>query len=219
MLASPRLDLLQPKIHFIFSSMVIRKMAFRVFLTLIFVRVILVGWQHPFYTAFIGIGLAISRLNQNLPIKIIAPGLGWCIAVFTHAFHNTLASFLSGVGGLIISTAVDWTGWLFMLGVIIFAILQEQRTLQTQLEEEVQMGIISPAQYRTACSALAQSAARFSSLANGKYLATNQFYQLTAELAHKKHQRTRMGEEDGNTLIIEKLRSELARLSLSLFGD
>ncbi|MCJ7700424.1 MAG: PrsW family intramembrane metalloprotease [Anaerolineales bacterium] len=28
---------------------------------LVFIRVILVGWQHPFYTAFIGIGLALAR--------------------------------------------------------------------------------------------------------------------------------------------------------------
>ena len=44
--------------------------------TMFFVRVILVGWQHPFYTAFIGIGLAISRLSRNTSIKIIAPIIG-----------------------------------------------------------------------------------------------------------------------------------------------
>ena len=33
---------------------------------LVFVRVILVGWQHPFYTAFTGIGLAVARLNRKL---------------------------------------------------------------------------------------------------------------------------------------------------------
>jgi Predicted membrane protein len=40
---------------------------------LTFIRVILVGWQHPFYTAFFGIGLAIARLNKNWLIKIGAP--------------------------------------------------------------------------------------------------------------------------------------------------
>ena len=34
-------------------------------LSLTFIRVILVGWQHPFYTAFFGIGLAVARLNRN----------------------------------------------------------------------------------------------------------------------------------------------------------
>ncbi len=30
-----------------------------------FVRIFLVGWQHPFYTAFFGIGLALSRMNRS----------------------------------------------------------------------------------------------------------------------------------------------------------
>src|SRR4030043_1500464 len=51
-------------------------------LYMFFVRVILVGWQHPFYTAFIGIGLAVSRLSRNTSIKIMAPLMGWSLAVF-----------------------------------------------------------------------------------------------------------------------------------------
>ena len=35
---------------------------------LAFVRIILVGWQHPFYTAFTGIGLAISRFFLPEPV-------------------------------------------------------------------------------------------------------------------------------------------------------
>jgi len=42
--------------------------------------VILVGWQHPFYTAFTGIGLALARLNKNWLIKIMAPLLGLAVA-------------------------------------------------------------------------------------------------------------------------------------------
>src|SRR5512146_1877193 len=37
---------------------------------MVFVRVVLVGWMHPFFTAFTGIGLAISRLSRNLLAKI-----------------------------------------------------------------------------------------------------------------------------------------------------
>ena len=33
---------------------------------LVFIRVIIVGWQHPFYTAFTGIGFAVSRTNKNI---------------------------------------------------------------------------------------------------------------------------------------------------------
>lgn len=182
-------------------------------LWLVFVRVILVGWQHPFYTAFIGIGLAITRYSRNLFVKITLPILGWCAAVFTHSLHNTIASLLSGAGGLLIGTMVDWTGWFFMFLVILWAINNEKNYITRQLREEVTRGLITPDQYRIACSAWAQSVARLNALTAGHYSATNRFYQTCAELAHKKQQREKLGEESGNTVIIEHLRAELANLA------
>jgi RsiW-degrading membrane proteinase PrsW (M82 family) len=54
-------------------------------LRLAFVRVILVGWQHPFYTAFIGIGLAGARLNRSMAMKLLLPIIGWSLAVGAQA--------------------------------------------------------------------------------------------------------------------------------------
>jgi RsiW-degrading membrane proteinase PrsW (M82 family) len=59
---------------------------------LTFIRIILVGWQHPFYTAFFGIGLAMARMNRNWAVKILAPLLGLAVAMFTHAFHSAASS-------------------------------------------------------------------------------------------------------------------------------
>ncbi|TLN23950.1 PrsW family intramembrane metalloprotease, partial [bacterium] len=55
---------------------------------LAFIRIVLVGWQHPFYTAFIGIGLAAARLNRNAALKIALPLLGLGASILTHALHN-----------------------------------------------------------------------------------------------------------------------------------
>ena len=77
--------------------------------TLVFVRVILVGWQHPAYTALIGIGLAVARANRSWAVKIAAPLLGWAAAIFTHALHNTIASFASGAGGPPYLTSITGT--------------------------------------------------------------------------------------------------------------
>ena len=129
-------------------------------LYLSFVRIILVGWQHPFFTAFIGIGLAVARLSPRKSVMLVAPIIGWMLAVFTHAFHNTIASSVRTVGGLFFSTFVDWSGWFLMLIFIIWALSREQRWLVNQLREEVSLGTISLAQYCTACSAWAQSGAR-----------------------------------------------------------
>src|SRR5512146_3156071 len=44
---------------------------------LVIVRDVVVAWQHPFFTAFTGIGLAIARMNRNMLVKIIAVPLGY----------------------------------------------------------------------------------------------------------------------------------------------
>ncbi len=180
---------------------------------MVFVRVILVGWQHPFFTSFTGIGLAITRLTRNWFIKIIAPIAGWCLAVFAHSFHNTVATFLSGFGGMALGALIDWSGWLLMFLFIIWALYREQQWIVHQLREEVSYGVISPAQYRVACSAWAQSWTRWMALFSGGYSNTNQFYKTATELAFKKQHLTTMGDEGGNMAAIQRLRAELARLS------
>jgi len=182
-------------------------------LSLTFIRVILVGWQHPFFTAFTGIGLALARLNKNWLIKILAPILGLSMAVFTHAFHNTLAAFLDGYAGMAIGAAVDWTGWLFMFGIVLWAGKNEQGHLKKYLSAELNAGTITPALFRTATSAWRQMFARFTALFSGKYLHTARFFQVCGEYAHKRWQFDRLGDESGNLAILQKLRQELIQLA------
>ena len=182
-------------------------------LVMAFIRIILVGWQHPFYTAFTGIGLAITRLNRNIGIKVAAPLAGWSIAIFLHSLHNTLAELFTGIPGLLFGTMVDWTGWLFIFIVVILALKNEQSNLVIQLKEEVTLGTISPEQYQVACSAWSQSQAGIHALISGRYKNTRRFYQTAAELAHKKRQLSQLGDESGNGRMIERLRKDLADLS------
>ena len=179
---------------------------------LVFIRVILVGWQHPFYTAFTGIGLAIARMNRNILIKIVAVIGGFATAVAAHAFHNTFGGLIGGIEGLAIGTFVDWVGWFFMLLFIVWMIVHERNILKRSLAGELQNGLISPAQYRTAIS-FAQTGARMNALTSGSYRATSRFYQVCGELAHKKEQLAKLGDESGNLAIIEKLRGELTQLA------
>ena len=181
---------------------------------LVFVRVFLVGWQHPFYSAFIGIGLALSRMNKNTLVRFGAPLFFWFAAVFAHALHNTLAEILNGSGGMALGTLIDWSGWLFMLVFILWAVNRESRWIANYLREEISLGVINVSQYRTACSSWRQSFARISALFSGRYKSTRDFYQTCAELAYKKHQLVRFGEESGNSTRIQRLRSELAVLAL-----
>jgi RsiW-degrading membrane proteinase PrsW (M82 family) len=184
-------------------------------LGMVFVRVVLVGWQHPFYTAFFGIGLATARLSRPTWQRILAPATGLTAAIFLHGFHNLLSQMLQGLGGLAVSSLVDWSGWFVMFLFILWAIRREQDWIVCHLSEEVTLGALTRAQYDTACSAWRQSTARLGALFNGRFLPTSRFYQVCAELAYKKHQLAILGEEGGNSQIIQNLRAELSRLSAS----
>jgi len=180
---------------------------------LVIIRVVLVGWQHPVYTSFTGMGLAIARGNRSWLLRIFAPLAGLGIAMFTHSFHNTLASFTSLEDlTCFIGLALDWFGVFFMFAVLIFAGWQDARTIRLYLREEAELGLLTPAQYRTASSAWLRGFAQLAALFAGTFFATGRFYQTAAELAHKKHQLLRLGEKE-SLKVIEAHRAELARLA------
>lgn len=181
------------------------------FWVLVVIRVMLVGWMHPFFTAFTGIGLAIARMTRNVLVKIIAVPTGYAIAVTSHAFHNTFSGLIGGFEGLLAGTFVDYMGYAVMLIFIIWMIVYERNILRKHLHEEVTAGMISPKQYNTAISFF-QTNAHLSALTSGTYRSTSRFYQVCGELAHKKEQLAKVGDENGNTKIIEKLRAELVQL-------
>jgi len=169
--------------------------------------VILVGWQHPFFTSFTGIGIAVARLNKNPLIKFAAPLLGYSVAVAAHAFHNTFGGLIGGLEGLAAGTLLDWLGWTIMLAFIIWMISNEREIVKRQLRGEVTDGLITNAQYQRALSPWTQTTAGF----GGR--SASRFFQACGELAHKKEQLQRYGDETGNQAIVETLRRELALLS------
>ena len=182
------------------------------FWTLVVIRVILVGWMHPFFTSFTGIGLAVARMSRNTLVKILAVPAGYVVAVMVHAFHNTFSGLIGGVNGFIAGTFVDYIGYAFMLVFIIWVIVRERNVLKRQLREEVEKGYMSQRQYVSALSFF-QTSAYFSALTSRTFLKTARFYQVCGELAHKKEQLASVGDERGNTRIIEQLRSELVALA------
>jgi protease PrsW len=185
---------------------------------LVFIRVILVGWQHPFYTSFIGIGLSAARLSRSCLVKGLAPLVGWTAAVIAHSLHNTLASLLPGAASLTLGTFLDWSGWIFMFFFIIYLTNREGKMINRYIKEEMEIGTITARQYQTACSAWSQTAARFSALFNGSFASTSRFYQVCGEISHKKRQLMELGDEEGNTQILEGLRTELKGLSARAFA-
>ena len=182
------------------------------FWTLVVIRVVLVSWMHPFFTAFTGIGLAIARMSSNMFVKIIAVPAGYTVAVLTHAFHNTFSSLIGGSGGFFLGLLADYLGYAIMLAFIIWMIVHERNLLKKNLRDEVTNGSISQRQYDTV-SSFFQTNAHLSALTSGSFGSTRRFYQVLGELAHKKEQLIKVGDERGNTRIIEHLRGELVQLA------
>lgn len=186
------------------------------FWSLAAIRTLLVGWQHPFYTAFFGIGLAVSRMNRNGLVKFAAPLAGLTLAIGAHATHNLLADLLPGVGSLPLASVLDWIGWLAMLGFILIVMQLEKRTIQTYLFDEVAQGTLTTAQYQTAVSARKVNMKRFAALFTGRYRIVNRFYRTASRLAIKKKQLAKLGEERNNSETIAALRAETRALSNSM---
>jgi RsiW-degrading membrane proteinase PrsW (M82 family) len=182
------------------------------FWVMVFIRSVLVVWMHPFFTAFTGIGLAIARMSRSVLAKVIAVPTGYALAVATHAFHNTFSGLIGDLEGFVAGTLVDYMGYSVMLIFIIWMVVYERNILKKHLHEEVAKGMISPRQYSAAMSFF-QANAHLSALTSGTFGPTSRFYQVCGELAHKKEQFARLGDESGNTVIIEQLRAELAQLA------
>ena len=175
-------------------------------------RIGVFAWAHPSYTALTGIGFAVSRTSRNTLVKFIAPFLGLGMAMFAHSFHNTAVSFASGLGSLVLTILVEWAGLFALLVFTIWMIRREQGLLKRHLVEEVGNGLLSQAQYGTAVSFF-QFGARMAALSSGTFGSTARFYQVCGELAHKKEQLEKFGDERGNTAIIQNLRAEMQRLA------
>lgn len=188
-------------------------------LGLFVLRIVMGIWDHPFYTSFIGIGLAMSRLSRSTFVRWTAPLFGWCLALGFHGLHNTLATLAEGTPGLaVLMLLIDWFGWLAMSILIFILIRREGRLVGTHLKEEMDAGRLSPEQYRTASSSWARMGARLRALFRGRMGATRRFYQVCGELAHKKEQLARLGDEGRNIALVEQLRTELAGLSGQAVG-
>ncbi len=180
------------------------------------IRVVIVGWQHPFYTAFIGLGFALSRQSRKQIGKWLLPVAGWMAAILFHFLHNLFSILLNSTQGIVFTSIWDWSGYISLLVLIMLLINREQRWMKEYLSQEVLGQVISPEQYQVACSAWKQSQVIFKTCLSGNSKQIRKFYQKCGDLMHKKHQFTRHGDELDSAFEIQRLRSELADLSKTI---
>lgn len=113
---------------------------------------------HPMFTTMTGIGVGIAAVSRSLPVKIIAPILGWCAAVLLHGLWNLSAS--NGVIGLIIGLGVGFVAFCSFLYFVIWTRKREGRVIGQHLMAYVDTGWISGDEVGMLASMKARRAAR-----------------------------------------------------------
>ena len=90
------------------------------------------------------------------------------------------------LGGLVVTILVDWTSWLVVFGVIIWAIVRERKWIRHYLKEEVDTGLITQEQYELVQTVGKRIIMQSRALFKEPYGQTRHLFQLCAELAQKK---------------------------------
>ncbi len=187
----------------------------------IFLRAIVFGFNHAFFTSWTGLALGWARMHHGFVNRVVVPVLGWFTAMFFHSLHNLGATFAEATYCLSFLVAVvsDWGG-VALMALIAFGIIgREHRWLVNELQPEVASGVLSQQEYEVLISSLRRAGARLTALLNqgwDAYHRLGQIYATATDLAFTKHQLSQFGEEGGNSQEIAMLRARLQKLRTHL---
>ncbi len=180
---------------------------------IILLRPTLFGIAHAAYTSVTGAGIGLVRIaGRKWLWLVIVPG-AWLIAVSLHAFNNSVT--VLGLPGCCLALSSNWLTALVMLGLIVVALVWEARWIREQLMEEVQRGLLTAQEYHVISSSWRRLGARFRAFTAGGWRAWRdhgRLFQLASDLAFKKHQLRRLGDEGRTAADIAHLRAEIAAL-------
>jgi protease PrsW len=100
-------------------------------LSLAFLRAGIFGLNHAMYTAFTGLGVALSLELRRPALKVLSILIGFVLSLGTHALHNALATFTAQAGmlSLLAAVFVDWAGVFVLLIVAVAAFFLERRRI------------------------------------------------------------------------------------------
>lgn len=184
----------------------------------VFMRAIIFGLNHAFFTGVTGGALGYARLSTNSFIKVIVPLLGLSGAIVFHSVHNMGATLTSiTCFSLLISLLSDWGGILMLGLAIALTWQQEKRWIQTHLKSEVGTTLRHDV-YELTASYRKRLSVQFRCLLRGDIHAwrlTRRLTQAATDLAFKKHQLATLDNEKGIQQIIEDLREQLVSLQMS----
>jgi hypothetical protein len=123
------------------------------FLTVVLIlRGMAAPFSHPLFTSMTGIGLGWSRQSQKTFTKVMAPLLGFILAMLMHAAWNGSAVFGGGLGFFVTYFMVMGPAFIVTLMVIYFSLRREGRLVQEFLYPDYQKGLFNQHEYERLCT-------------------------------------------------------------------
>jgi RsiW-degrading membrane proteinase PrsW (M82 family) len=170
----------------------------------VLVRAVLGGLGHALYTGTTGaaVGWARGRHGRGM-LRFVVPVAGWSLAVFQHFLWNTGAVLLalalgegaSAIAIVLVEATVFTLPALLALGMVALAeARRESEIVRQHLAEEVAAGVLTRRDYETLGDARARFAASRAAWREGgfaRWALRQRFHQAAAELAFRKHHRSR----------------------------
>jgi len=173
---------------------------------LVLMRAAVFGLNHALFTAIFGATLGYARTAKSGGLRVLVPVLGLLGAMFLHGVHNLFAVLTSVTCfSLLLGLLSDWGGVLVIFVVIALAWQQEKRWISTNLQPEVDNGLLTQAEYDMIRSYRNRLKARWQAWSRGDFGAARQLgklSQLATELAFKV--------EQGDERTAQKLRAQIA---------
>ncbi len=188
-------------------------------LILTFLRAGLFGLNHAMFTAFTGLGVALSLEVRN---RLLKPALvfgGFTLAVIAHSLHNAFAVFAGYTNGwpILLAILADWSGVLVLLAVAIGSYILERQRIVAYAQALVKVQAIPAAEIDVLKSTFRRRIARGRMLLTGKFnlwWKTTRYQHKISEAAFTWH-RMNHGDEKAQKHLI-RLEKEFLTLRQSL---
>jgi protease PrsW len=110
------------------------------------VRGIFSPFAHPFFTAFVGVGVGIAVSSRSRTVQLIAPACGYLLAVGAHALWNAGMLLNDGTGALATYVLLMVPGFFAFAGLAIWARRREGVLLATSLTDCARRGFLDPSE-------------------------------------------------------------------------
>lgn len=109
---------------------------------LFIIRGIASPFAHPFFTAFIGIGIGIAVSSRRRSVRLLAPAAGYLVAVFAHAVWNGSLLIDGGQAAYVAYIGVMVPAFMIMVVFAVWARRREGALLATSLSDCAARGFL-----------------------------------------------------------------------------